>query len=69
MDIIVILLNKLLFIAFFMSILNIIRHILLFRKHMKETEPSPYKITNSQRIYLGLSLAFLLMSIFKNIGL
>lgn len=68
MTIIEALLIKILYIIFFMSILNIFRHLILFLKHMNRNELTPYKITKNERLFLGLSLSFILMCIFNEIG-
>jgi preprotein translocase subunit Sec61beta len=62
-------LNKILFIGFFMSCLVILRHIFLFIRHLNNPEPKPYEINVRNLFYIGLSIAILLTGIIKGIGL
>jgi hypothetical protein len=62
------LINKLLFIVFFMSVLNILRHSTeIVRRLMFEDTPEKYIISNKERIILGLSIAYFLTTIFTGI--
>ncbi len=62
-------LDKILFIGFFMSCLVIIRHIFLFIRHLNNPEPKPYEVDKRSLFYIGLSVAVLLTGIIKGIGL
>lgn len=62
-------LDKILFIGFFLSSLVIIRHIFLFIRHLNNPEPKPYEINKKSLFYVGLSVAVLLTGIIKGIGL
>ena len=66
------LINKVLIIIFFLSILNIIRHTYYFIQLWLQSDienPVKYKITNRSLLFLGLSIAYILMAIFTGIGL
>jgi hypothetical protein len=62
-------LDKVLFIGFFMACLVIIRQIFLFIRHLNNPEPKPYEIDKLGLYYLGLSVAAVLTGIIKGIGL
>lgn len=67
---IIAIINKILMTLFFMSSLNILRHVYYFIQAYAQTteeEPAKYKITNRSLILLGLSLGFLLCCIFSGI--
>jgi hypothetical protein len=66
MAILLAILSKVLYILFFMSVLNVIRQTYFFIKHLSGDTPTPFLITKSERFYLGLSLSFILMSILTN---
>lgn len=63
------LVDKILFVGFFMACLVIIRHIFLFIRHLNNPEPKPYEIDMKNLYYLGLSVAVVLSGIIKGIGL
>jgi hypothetical protein len=63
------LIDKTLFIIFFMSCLVIIRTLFLFIRHLSNPEPRPFVIESRNLFYLGLSVSIILMTIFKGIGL
>jgi hypothetical protein len=63
------LIDKALFIIFFMACLVVIRTLFLFIRHLGNPEPKPFVIENKNLFYLGLSVSIILMSIFKGIGL
>jgi len=46
----------------------VIRETYYFIKHLRKPEPTPYIVNRKKLIYTGLALAFLLMCIFKGIG-
>lgn len=64
-----VILDKILFVGFFMALLIIIRHIFLFIRHLGNPEPKPYQINENNLFYLGLSVAIILTGILKGIGL
>jgi hypothetical protein len=60
-------LNKVMFILFFLSLLNVIRHSLLFV--IKINDDKRYVLEKLELFYLGLSISMLLTSIFSGIKL
>lgn len=60
-------LNKIMFLVLFLSIANVFRHFLLFV--INATDGKKYVISNSALFYLGLSISFILTSIFTGIRL
>jgi preprotein translocase subunit Sec61beta len=69
LEILVGIIDKLLFIGFFMSCLVIIRHVFLFIRHLNNPEPKPYEIDKRNIYYIGLSVAIVLTGIIKGIGI
>jgi hypothetical protein len=69
MDILTTLLDKSLFVIFFMACLVILRQTFLFIRHLRNPEPQKYTISANALIYLGLSVAFILTALIKGIGL
>jgi hypothetical protein len=69
MDILVLLANKILFLIFILSILNVLREIFLFVRHLNKIEPEKYVIGNTRLLYLALALSYILTTIFKGISL
>ncbi len=66
------LINKGLMTLFFMSCLNVIRHLYYFIQALvqaTEDEPYKYKLSNRSLILLSLSLGFILAVIFKGINI
>jgi len=64
------LLNKVLFVLFFMSILNILRHIWkVFTILRNDDVPNKYELSKQELIFLGLSVAYLFTTIFTKISL
>jgi hypothetical protein len=62
------LINKVLFILFFLSLLNVIRHGWKIFMQLRDTDlPNKYELTKSELIFLGLSVAYLLTTIFTTI--
>lgn len=60
--------NKVLFVLFFMSVLNILRHgwkILAVLRN--EDVPNKYELSKQELIFLGLSVAYVLTTIFTTI--
>jgi hypothetical protein len=69
MDILTTLVDKSLFVIFFMSCLIILRQTFLFIRHLRNPEPQKYTINMTALIYLGLSVAVILTAVIKGIGL
>ena len=59
--------NKLLYIIYFLSLLNIIKHLFLFIQHISKAEIKKYQINKTSVLFLGLSISYLLMSIINGI--
>jgi hypothetical protein len=69
-------LNKILYVVFFISLLNVIRHIyymlqgLSISTNLEENqEPVKYKLSSKSLFLLGASIAYILMTIFTGIKL
>jgi len=58
-------LNKIMFVLFFLSLINVIRHTLLFMLKLDDTKR--YTLERTELFYLGLSISMLLTSIFSGI--
>jgi hypothetical protein len=64
--------NKLLMVVFFVSILNFTRHAYYFIQAMvasTEEIPVKYRITDKSLVLLGISIAYVLSTIFTGITL
>lgn len=62
------LLNKLLFLLFFLGCFNIIRHLWkVFLRVKEEDVPKKYEIPKNELIFLGISIAYVLTTIFTGI--
>jgi hypothetical protein len=62
------LLNKGLFILFFLSIFNILRHGWKISMMLRdENIPNKYELTKTELIFLGVSIAYLISTIFTGI--
>ena len=60
--------NKIFFIIFFLSVLNILRHgWKIFMRLRDEKIPNKYELAKSELILLGLSVAYLISTIFIGI--
>jgi hypothetical protein len=60
--------NKIFFIIFFLSILNILRHgWKIFMRLRDEKIPNKYELAKGELILLGLSVAYLISTIFIGI--
>jgi hypothetical protein len=62
--------NKILMVLFFMSLLNVIRHGYYFMQAWftsTEDEPVTYKLNNKSLLLLGITLAYILATIFTGI--
>jgi hypothetical protein len=65
-------LNKILLILFFMSSLNVLRHVYYFIQAVltsTEEEPKKYRIPNVSLYLLGVSIAYILSAIITGITL
>jgi len=64
------LLDKILVLIFFMSILNLVRHIWnIFMVLRNEDVPNKYELSKRELIFLGISVAYILTTIFTGIKL
>jgi hypothetical protein len=64
------LINKVLFILFFMSFFNILRHIWKIFSIVRDQDiPNKYELTKQELIFLGLSLAYVFTTFFTKITL
>lgn len=64
--------NKILIMVFFMSLLNTFRHIYYFIQALFTSTPEvpvKYKISNKSLFLLGTSMAYLLMTLFTGVKL
>jgi|688.fasta_scaffold15351_5 hypothetical protein len=62
------LLNKILFLFFFLACFNILKHIWkVFIKLREEDVPNKYELPKNELILLGISIAYLLTTIFTGI--
>lgn len=66
---VLLLINKILYVIFFLSWLIIVRHGFMFYRNYSSEEPKKYTVSAKQLLYIGLSVAVILMSMFKGIGL
>lgn len=67
-----IILNKLLVLLFFMSCLNVVRHLFYFMQAWTtstDENPQRYVLSTTSLWVLGASLGFILMSVLTGIGL
>jgi len=61
-------LNKVLFTIFFIAVLNILRHgWKILMKLMDDGVPNKYELSKTELIFLGLSVAYLISTIFIGI--
>ena len=64
------LLNKILILILFMSILNLVKHVWnIFMVLRNEDVPNKYELSKRELIFLGLSVAYILTTIFTGIKL
>ena len=66
----IVILNKILLIIFFISCLNLVRHLYYFLQaalSSTEEEPKKYRIPNVSLFLLGISIAYILTVIFTGI--
>ena len=64
------LLNKILILIFFMSLLNLVKHVWnIFMVLRNEDVPNKYELSKRELIFLGLSVAYILTTIFTGIKL
>jgi hypothetical protein len=63
------LLNKVLLITFILSVLNCIKHVWGLVNRLREDVPSKYEISTGERFLLGLSISYIITSIFTGLQL
>lgn len=64
------LLNKVLFLLFFMSIFNILKHGWKIFNILRNSEiPNKYELSKQELVFLGLSIGYLFTTIFTKITL
>jgi len=64
------LLNKILILIFFMSLLNLVKHVWnIFMVLRNEDVPNKYELSKRELIFLGISVAYILTTIFTGIKL
>ena len=62
------LINKVLFVLFFISILNVVRHGWKIFMRLRDTDlPNKYELTKTELIFLGLSIAYIFTTLFNGI--
>jgi hypothetical protein len=61
------LLNKVLLITFILSVFNCLKHVWGLVMGLREEIPNKYMISNRERFLLGLSLAYIITSVFNGI--
>jgi len=61
------LLNKVLLVTFIMCIFNCLKHIWNVINGLREETPSKYIITPNERLILGVSIAYIITTIFTGI--
>lgn len=62
-------LNKVFYLTFFMSTLNILNHVWRVVKRLREDLPDKYELSKTELIFLGLSISFVLTTMFTGIEL
>jgi len=62
-------LNKVFYLTFFMSTLNILNHAWGVVKRLREDLPDKYELSKMELIFLGLSISFVLTTMFTGIEL
>ena len=60
-------LNKILLVIFLMCLLNCSKHIWSMIMRLREELPSKYQVTTSERFLLGLSISYIITTIFTGI--
>lgn len=68
MEIIISLIDKLLFVALLMSVLFITRHVFLFYRNLMDPEPVKYSLTTVELFYLGLSIAYIINCVINGVS-
>ena len=64
------LLNKILILILFMSIINLVKHVWnIFMVLRNEDVPNKYELSKRELIFLGISVAYILTTIFTGIKL
>jgi len=58
------LVEKITFILFFLSILNVVKHVFNLITELREDKPKEISLTKRETLFLGLSISFILTIIF-----
>lgn len=61
------LLNKVLLVTFIMCMLNCLTHLWNVINNLREEVPKKYEITNRERFLLGISISYIITTIFTGI--
>ena len=61
------LINKVLLVIFVMSVLNCLKHIWKIIEGLREEVPTKYVISNWDRFLLGLSISYIITTIFTGL--
>lgn len=69
MEVILSILDKVLVVLFILSIFNVIRHGVKIGQNFFGDEPTKYIISDKELLLVGLSASYIIMSLFKGIGL
>lgn len=60
MEVVISLLNKMLFLSFILSILVTLRHLFKFIRNVVSPDPTKIKLTSKEVFYLGVSVAYII---------
>lgn len=69
MDLIVSLIDKILYLAFFMSVLCLIKHVGKFLKELMKKDPQKLTYSKTDLLFTAVSLSYILTCIFNGIKL
>tara|TARA_B100000683_G_scaffold179883_1_gene173343 strand:- start:245 stop:454 length:210 start_codon:yes stop_codon:yes gene_type:complete len=69
MEVILTIIDKALVVLFILAIFNLIRHGVKIAQNFFSDEPTKYIISDKALLLAGLSASFIIMSLFKGIGL
>jgi hypothetical protein len=67
MDIFIKSLDNIMFMLMILSLLNIIRNVFLFIRHLNKPEPESYKIKQNELLYLGIAISIFITYLFKGV--
>ena len=65
----IIILNKILFVIFFMCLFNTLKHVWVIISRLRQEVPNEYKISPKEKFLLGLSLSYIITVIITGIQL